>query len=172
MFIYLGKVLNEDIVMASGWTDERTELAQDMWRRGHTAKYIATILHNIGFFGVTRNSVISKMHRTNTRQLRIGNLSETKSVDERIRKKTEKIKANKFPPIVKEPIESRVIPEHYDGNNLPVKMMDLTDDMCRWPIGDPYDPSFAYCGCKKVKGPYCKRHAEIAYIGFKKAKAA
>jgi hypothetical protein len=37
--------------------------------------------------------------------------------------------------------------------------------MCRWPIGDPAQPDFRFCGAKKLpgEGPYCACHAGIAY---------
>lgn len=35
---------------------------------------------------------------------------------------------------------------------------------CRWPEGDPKDPSFRYCGKPSVAGkPYCADHCAVAY---------
>ena len=37
----------------------------------------------------------------------------------------------------------------------------LTAHSCRWPIGDPTDPDFGYCGEKKLAGKsYCAAHYE------------
>lgn len=37
--------------------------------------------------------------------------------------------------------------------------------MCSWPIGNPGDPDFHFCGEKVVPGkPYCLEHCQIAYI--------
>jgi GcrA cell cycle regulator len=45
-----------------------------------------------------------------------------------------------------------------------VKMFDLKERMCRWPLGDPKEPGFSFCGCNTVAGlPYCEDHAMIAY---------
>jgi len=36
--------------------------------------------------------------------------------------------------------------------------------MCKWPIGDPADASFAFCGRKTPgKDTYCIEHARVAY---------
>ena len=45
---------------------------------------------------------------------------------------------------------------------LPLRQ--LRDDQCRWPIGDPKEAGFGFCGCQKAAGiPYCGHHAAIAY---------
>jgi len=44
----------------------------------------------------------------------------------------------------------------------------LTGRMCHWPIGDPREPDFAYCGePKDPAGPYCKKHAAMSVSGEK-----
>lgn len=45
----------------------------------------------------------------------------------------------------------------------PVTIMELTADTCRWPIGDPHEPDFVYCGAQPVEGcSYCARHQALA----------
>jgi GcrA cell cycle regulator len=40
----------------------------------------------------------------------------------------------------------------------------LTEACCRWPIGDPQQADFHFCGKKKVTGlPYCEVHARRAF---------
>jgi GcrA cell cycle regulator len=40
----------------------------------------------------------------------------------------------------------------------------LTESCCRWPIGDPQQQDFHFCGKKKVMGlPYCEFHARRAF---------
>lgn len=37
-------------------------------------------------------------------------------------------------------------------------------DGCRWPIGDPGEESFHFCGAKPALGkPYCPEHCLVAY---------
>jgi GcrA cell cycle regulator len=43
-------------------------------------------------------------------------------------------------------------------------MMARTDHMCKWPIGDPRQPDFHFCGEDAQVGlPYCSHHASVAY---------
>ncbi|MEO0721295.1 MAG: GcrA family cell cycle regulator, partial [Pseudomonadota bacterium] len=42
-------------------------------------------------------------------------------------------------------------------------ILTLRDSMCKWPIGDPADPTFAFCGRKSECGPYCAEHAKVAF---------
>jgi len=40
----------------------------------------------------------------------------------------------------------------------------LTENSCRWPIGDPQTEEFHFCTRNKVPGlPYCEHHARRAY---------
>ena len=46
-----------------------------------------------------------------------------------------------------------------------VTLDNLRQDMCAWPIGDPKEPDFHFCGEKATKGkPYCEKHCKIAYV--------
>lgn len=43
-------------------------------------------------------------------------------------------------------------------------MMELRAHHCRWPIGDPRDPNFSFCGeLRADEGPYCTEHRARAY---------
>jgi GcrA cell cycle regulator len=36
---------------------------------------------------------------------------------------------------------------------------------CLWPIGDPRQPGFHFCGASAIEGkPYCPEHCARAYI--------
>jgi GcrA cell cycle regulator len=48
------------------------------------------------------------------------------------------------------------------GGGIP--LLDLTERMCKWPIGDPRDDDFSFCGLGIRPGtPYCPAHASMAY---------
>jgi hypothetical protein len=52
--------------------------------------------------------------------------------------------------------------EPIDGK---LTVVDLTDGTCRWPTGNPRDlNTFRYCGGAAHNGPYCDRHAQLAYL--------
>ena len=43
-------------------------------------------------------------------------------------------------------------------------ILELTDRMCKWPIGDPRDSDFRFCGKPTKNGlPYCEDHCLQAY---------
>jgi len=43
-------------------------------------------------------------------------------------------------------------------------ILDLTERMCRWPIGHPGEKGFHFCGAKTQVGvTYCAKHAAMAY---------
>jgi hypothetical protein len=45
-----------------------------------------------------------------------------------------------------------------------VALIDLTRQMCRWPIGDPKSEHFGFCGARREGlSPYCQHHHGIAY---------
>ncbi|TIN76747.1 GcrA family cell cycle regulator [Mesorhizobium sp.] len=48
--------------------------------------------------------------------------------------------------------------------SLNLKLVDLTEHTCKWPVGDPQAADFGFCGNGAAEtGPYCKYHARIAY---------
>ncbi|MEM6974051.1 MAG: GcrA family cell cycle regulator [Pseudomonadota bacterium] len=43
-------------------------------------------------------------------------------------------------------------------------LLELTERTCKWPIGDPNDDNFHFCGLPAVPGkPYCEHHVAIAF---------
>ncbi|MDR3473361.1 MAG: GcrA family cell cycle regulator [Devosia sp.] len=56
-----------------------------------------------------------------------------------------------------------------DSDVVPIPLMALTNQTCRWPLGDPLEPDFGFCGQPIVDGksildrePYCARHKRRA----------
>ena len=44
-------------------------------------------------------------------------------------------------------------------------MKDLTNKTCKWPIGDPQEDDFKFCGAKSdtEESSYCEFHTKMAY---------
>jgi GcrA cell cycle regulator len=43
-------------------------------------------------------------------------------------------------------------------------ILELTEDTCRWPIGDPGSVDFFFCGGNTLNTlPYCAYHSRVAY---------
>jgi GcrA cell cycle regulator len=59
--------------------------------------------------------------------------------------------------------EARELPP--DASAFACTIVDLTDAMCKWPIGHPADfETFRYCGDVSIEGrPYCTRHHALAH---------
>ena len=50
-----------------------------------------------------------------------------------------------------------------------IGIMELKLNTCRWPIGDPTEEDFHFCGKNTVIGkPYCEEHCAMAYAGSSK----
>ncbi|TJV51123.1 MAG: GcrA cell cycle regulator [Mesorhizobium sp.] len=57
------------------------------------------------------------------------------------------------------PIEAIGVPT---SRNL--KLVELTESTCKWPIGDPLAEDFGFCGNDSTEtGPYCRYHSRLAY---------
>ena len=45
-------------------------------------------------------------------------------------------------------------------------VLSLTNETCRWPVGDPATADFFFCGGNAMEGqPYCLHHAKRAFSG-------
>ena len=61
--------------------------------------------------------------------------------------------------------KSIAMPEPEKNKKEFLSLTDLDNHTCRWPIGDPKDDNFHFCGKKVRLGQtYCEEHAAIAYV--------
>jgi GcrA cell cycle regulator len=132
------------------WTDERVEQLKSLWTEGLSASQIARTLG-----GVTRNAVIGKVHRLGL----AGRATPTRVERPRL-PSAPRVSVRTHipePPVVEEdPLMLA------DGHHATV--LTISNTMCRWPIGDPSDNEFHFCGHKpKTGSPYCEAHARKAY---------
>ncbi len=160
------------------WTDEMVDQLREMWKQGLTTGEIGKRL------GVSKNSIVGKVHRLGLsgRPSPIKKKDETeapaekKEATENVAKatkpKVEKAPVPKTPKVekkaeekveVEEKIEiSAPAPHHHNGKT---SLTDLDNHTCRWPIGDPKDENFHFCGRKvRIGQTYCDEHANIAYV--------
>ncbi len=136
------------------WTAERAALLKRLWAAGRSASEIA---HELG--DVSRNAVIGKAHR-----LGLASRSKTAAADV---KRRANASSNRKPGILNSKPPEPLPPERkppMESMDSPCTFMALTPRSCRWPIGDPRESGFKFCGCKKIDGlPYCDHHVRIAY---------
>lgn len=92
--------------------------------------------------GISKNSVIGKVHRL-----------ELPARPSPIKKKEER-------PVVRSVSNAKVTGK--------CRLIDLKNNTCRWPIGEPADKDFHFCGKQTATGkPYCPEHCKEAYTSLK-----
>jgi len=90
--------------------------------------------------GISKNSVIGKVHRLD-------------------------LTARPSPIKKKEPTIIRPVQKRITGK---CRLMDLKANTCHWPIGEPTDKDFHFCGKPTLTGkPYCAEHCRQAYTSIK-----
>ena len=166
------------------WTDERVEVLKKLWMEGLSASQIAGELGQ----GVTRNAVIGKVHRlklsarakpaTSSQRARPAHrsprrasgstsssmgtmkrrtMSAAPTIGATALKQSEDLDAEPY--IAPNTVHELVIPE---GER--VSLLELSEMTCKWPIGDPLNSDFHFCGRGSLEGkPYCEFHSKRAY---------
>lgn len=137
------------------WTDDRVALLRKLWSEGRSAAEIAKELG-----GITRNAVIGKAHRLKLSN-RVSPIQQNnkKPAVKPAERRPEKTVLDLPPPV--KVVEAKQ-PERDAGSLL--SLLDLKPRMCRWPVGDPHDEQFGFCGEEVIMGlPYCCDHAKTAY---------
>ncbi len=136
------------------WTPQREAKLKELWKKGHTASQIASLLGE-----TTRNAVIGKAHRLNLEARAISKRSATKTSTEN--NSLSEVKQQKLSR--KARFKALLLDKNFEQEN-PKKLEELTDETCRWPIGHPYEEKFYFCGRKPMeKFPYCKLHVLYAF---------
>jgi GcrA cell cycle regulator len=149
------------------WTDDRVEQLKKLWEAGLSASQIAAELGNI-----TRNAVIGKVHR-------LGLSGRAKSPSSAVPRQR-KVRPAQHMMRINRPVsrgntalaqafevEAEPDPIAYD-NVVPMSqrlnLLELNENTCHWPVGDPSSPDFFFCGGKALASlPYCAHHSRVAY---------
>lgn len=142
------------------WTDERVETLKKLWAEGLSAAQIA---NKIG--GVTRNAVIGKVHRLGLS----GRATPAKpqrgcapSVERREPvRQTNNAPRRDVRSVIPEP--EFMAPVVLDSGDT-ATVATIQNNMCKWPIGDPAQDDFHFCGQSTLSGKsYCAYHAHMAF---------
>lgn len=163
-----------------GWTDERVELLKKFWSEGLSASQIAAQLG-----GVSRNAVIGKVHR-----LKLPGRGKTAQGSGRAQKtlsspsspRMRRTSSTVLPTnaascsveasslkmeFVAEDVKETEVPEKPDvvvPISRHLNLLQLSENTCRWPVGDPLSSDFHFCGADSGENsPYCAFHAKIAF---------
>ena len=146
---------------------------KNLWSEGLSASQIAKRLGD-----VTRNAVIGKVHRLGLEprakpqrkniavgQLEGGILSVSYSGNLAFKETSiEDIEYTKNHDMLHSNIHSL----DQGSDQFAVTILNLTENQCKWPQGDPGTEDFHFCGHQPLSGmPYCEHHAKKAYKKFK-----
>lgn len=151
------------------WAD--TEIAQlrTLCEVGLSASQIAAKLAT----GKSRNAVIGKMHRLGlTKQVPAAPMNEPR---ERPPKPRPMRGTPSLPVVARAPEPKPLpivlpVPAPVRQRGERVTVTTLESGMCKWPIGDPGDDDFHFCGHAQMDGkPYCSHHCDRAYNASSKA---
>jgi GcrA cell cycle regulator len=126
------------------WTEQRIEMLRRLWGQGQTASQIASALG-----GVTRNAVIGKAHRLGVM------VAQAKSMMplQRSLQQPQSSAPEAVPSAPREPVRNYPPARAHGGTKS-----------CSWPMGDPKQAGFHFCGEPSEPGrPYCASHCHQAY---------
>ncbi len=168
----------------SVWTDKKIEKLKVLWDKGIPTAEIGKKL------GFSKNAIVGKVHRLGLSNRnspiktssslvkkdvvknveKIKNVSKEKSQKHIIEhlENAEKIEENTKSVVSKnESIKktSSLLKNQKKKNGEGVSLLELTSDICCWPIDEVNSENFHFCGKKVFKNrPYCLEHCAIAYI--------
>lgn len=157
------------------WGEEQIESLKTLWAEGHTASHIAARM------GFTRNSVLGKVHRLGLPPRAVDirqRVPEWKSMTRaerqarneaqaRLRKAKRAMAASGrafIPPPRIEPTPVIAAPFILALETQPCSLFELNDDRCHFPIGEPGESGFHFCGAaSKAESSYCQHHHKITH---------
>jgi GcrA cell cycle regulator len=144
------------------WTAERVDLLRRLWAAGETA---AAIGDRLG--GMSRSAVLGKVFR-----LRL-DVAHSGKATRKQRRAAAFAPGAGAAPIARRrrsPKRSHQSPSSLNTAARHKKLLELTNNTCRWPHGRPGTEKFHFCGVPEAnleRGvPYCARHMRRAYPMF------
>jgi GcrA cell cycle regulator len=149
-------------MLPMSWTDARIETLRNGWEQGLTASQIAEQLGE----GISRNAVIGKAHRLGLKArpspVKGGEAMVAEVVAASVAAPVAASRAAAAPrppaPVIRKP---RPIVATKPAKT---SLLDLSEKVCKWPIGHPGESDFHFCGKPSNVGfPYCNDHCLLAY---------
>jgi GcrA cell cycle regulator len=130
------------------WTPEQINQLTRLWSEGLSTADIGKRL------GISKNAVVGKAHRLH--------LDSRPSPIKRIGPR---------PTVVRHTVHTRPaapVASAPAPQPAPQRVVELSTQSCRWPIGHPGDENFHFCTQRAIQGkPYCVEHAAVAYVKAK-----
>ena len=144
------------------WTQDRVEQLRTFLSAGLSCSQIANRI------GVTRNAVIGKIHRLGLGPGRpVARPARVRPPRDRPPRSAQRRLLRLVfaqPPCVADVPAKPAAEPIAVASVQPCSLLELARNQCRWPINDPADADFAFCGNDAVAGlSYCAGHARLAY---------
>lgn len=152
------------------WTEERDETLRQLQATGLSSSQIGARMD------LTRNQVIGRIHRLGIQMGGRGRhaTARKKSVLAPKAPLPATVKAKPLPRLRANPVdvnrlkaaEARMAIALQPAERAPtvgrVSLLDLQPHQCKFPLGDPRQDGFGFCGADRVEGrPYCSKHVAI-----------
>lgn len=177
---------------AAGWTDERVEVLKKLWMDGLSASQIAGelgqgVTRNAVIGKVHRLKLSARAKPTNTaprarpaprpapRRVASPSASPAPSLSAAVNKprpvsamprpQTMGATALAMSPEMETEVYTAPAPaELFIPEDKRLSLLQLNEQTCKWPIGDPLSKDFYFCGQHSLEsGPYCDFHSRRAY---------
>lgn len=161
----------------SAWTDKKIEKLKKLWEKGLSTAEIGKKLdfsknaivgkvHRLGLSN--RNSPIKTSSKTVKKEVEISSVIKPKTVEKKSLKTKETpvktIKKEETIPVKNESVKVSKVSLKTKKTSAGLSLLELTSDLCCWPIDDINSENFHFCGKKVFKNkPYCLEHCAIAY---------
>ena len=172
------------------WTDERVELLKKLWNEGLSASQIAAQLGGVSrnaVIGKVHRLKLSGRGKTTTaapRSKKVNTVAATPrpaatthsngasrpqaTTTIRTATVTQTVGATALQmEYVADAVTERVVRPASDvvvPISRKLTLLQLSERTCKWPIGDPLNDDFHFCGCESPdNSPYCTYHQRLAY---------
>jgi GcrA cell cycle regulator len=150
------------------WTAERIELLKNRFEAGLSCREIANDI------GVSRNAVIGKLSRLNLTREKPPGTPRPARRDGAKGPRAKSIPRLQYQLLRKLYSEPQLLADREPiSNDACCSLQELSEERCRWPIGNPGATDFRFCGITPVDSlPYCLGHTRLAYRPGSRQRAA
>jgi len=148
------------------WNAEQIKLLKEEWVNGVSGREIADKFNLLyPQYKMKRSAVLGKAHRLKLAERRIQGVkkpkvqqAKLKSFPRKKRKKLVNLPVVASITIVRKTLAPAPLP------NRQLTVRTLTNETCKWPVGNPGEDDFCFCGHKpRDRSPYCEYHSRQAH---------
>lgn len=154
--------------VAQQWTEEELVKASKLWLAGSTAGQIGFAIgkavHAVNCKTQDRRDLFPFRHRTPAQ-------SNAASAHAKLLNRTLRQRAGRDGGAPDLPVQNDFDESAFEAvsrlgapASLRLQLVELTEETCKWPVGDPMKEDFHFCGVRSGESsPYCSFHHRLAY---------